>query len=150
MRGSQEQSPISSTWIRAEVILWDGQTWEFDPTRRFVHPRVDENELRPPSSAMLSQVLDSKRIWCIPPHAEIATVLNSISVRELHTAVACPILDVLEGGKQILGVLYADRILSEEWQGGKVMEAEQQLIAILATAISSSIAQRKRENARHK
>jgi adenylate cyclase len=130
---------------RAEVILWDGQTWEFDPTRRFVHPRVDENELRPPSSTMLSQVLDSKRIVVYPTTRRDATVLNSISVRELHTAVACPILDVLEGGKQILGVLYADRILSEEWQGGKVMEAEQQLIAILATAISSSIAQRKRE-----
>ncbi|MEQ1831392.1 MAG: adenylate/guanylate cyclase domain-containing protein, partial [Pirellula sp.] len=130
----------------AEIILWDGTRWELDEARRFVNPRISESELYPPSNSMLERVLKSKQIVVYPsPNISGEMPLKSMSVRDLHSAIACPILDVLEGGKEILGVLYADRMMSMEWQLGKVMEAEQQLIAILATAISSSIAQRKRE-----
>ena len=130
---------------RAEVILWDGKEWEFDSTRRFVNPRIDVADLRAPSNSMLRQVLDTKRIVVYPNARGATSDLQSMSVQLLHTAVACPILDILEGGNEILGILYADRILNVEWQLGKVMEAEQRLIAILATAIASSIARRKRE-----
>ena len=130
---------------RAEVILWDGKQWEFDPSRRFVNPRIDEANLRAPSSTMLQQVLDTKRIVVYPKSRGGSSDLQSMSVQLLHTAVACPILDILEGGNEILGVLYADRMLNVEWQLGRVMEAEQRLIAILATAIASSIARIKRE-----
>ncbi len=130
---------------RAEVILWDGKHWEFDASRRFVNPRVDEADVRAPSSSMLQKVLDTKRIVVYPKSRGGSSDLQSMSVQLLHTAVACPILDILEGGNEILGVLYADRTLNVEWQLGKVMEAEQRLIAILATAIASSIARRKRE-----
>ncbi len=130
---------------RAEVILWDGKQWEFDASRRFVNPRMDEASLRPPSNTLLTQVLETKRIVVYPKSRRGSSDLQSMSVQLLHTAVACPILDIHEGGKEILGVLYADRMLNVEWQLGKVMEAEQRLIAILATAISSSIARLKRE-----
>ena len=130
---------------RAEVILWDGKQWEFDPSRRFVNPRAIEAELTAPSNAMLRQVLDTKRIVVYPNSRGTLSELQSMSVQKLHTAVACPILDINEGNKEILGVLYADRSLSVDMQLGRVMEAEQRLIAILATAIASSIARRKRE-----
>ena len=130
---------------RAEIILRDGDQWQFDASRRFVNPRIDEASLRAPSNTMLQQVLDTKRIVVYPKSRGGSSDLQSMSVQLLHTAVACPILDILEGGNEILGVLYADRMLNAEWQLGKVMEAEQRLIAILATAISSSIARIKRE-----
>jgi adenylate cyclase len=130
---------------RAEVILWDGKQWELDASRRFVNPRIDEASLRAPSNTMLQQVLDTKRIVVYPKSRGGSSDLQSMSVKLLHTAVACPILDILEGSNEILGVLYADRMLNVEWQLGRVMEAEQRLIAILATAIASSIARIKRE-----
>lgn len=130
---------------RAEVILWDGKQWEFDPTRRFVNPRIDESSMTAPSNAMLQQVLDTKRIVVYPNSRGASSELHSLSVRALHTAVACPILDFIDGSKEILGVLYADRSLDDALGLGRVMEAEQRLIAILATAIASSIARRKRE-----
>lgn len=130
---------------RAEIILRDGDQWQFDASRRFVNPRIDEASLRAPSSTMLQQVLDTKRIVVYPKSRGGSSDLQSMSVQLLHTAVACPILDIVEGGNEVLGVLYADRMLNAEWQLGKVMEAEQRLIAILATAISSSIARIKRE-----
>ena len=130
---------------RAEIILWDGKQWELDSCRRFVNPRISEKNLRPPSSSMLEQVLATKQIVVYPSPRRSSTELQSISVKMLHTAIACPILEIIDGSNQVLGVLYADRSLSAGWQLGKVMEAEQRLIAILATAIASSIARRKRE-----
>ena len=94
---------------------------------------------------MLEQVLTTKQIVVYPSPRSGSVELQSISVKMLHTAIACPILDIIDGGNEVLGVLYADRSLNAEWQLGKVMEAEQRLIAILATAIASSIARRKRE-----
>ncbi len=130
---------------RAEVILWDGKKWEFDSSRQFVSPRVSVSSLRAPSTAMLKRVLETKQIVIYPTPNESKSDFSSDSVRLLHTAVACPILDIGEGGNEIIGVLYADRELSMGRQSGVVMEAEQKLIAILATAIASSIARRKRE-----
>ena len=130
---------------RAEVILWDGKQWEFESSRQFVSPRVPEHLLRAPSTSMLQRVLDTKQIVIYPNPSETKQNFSSDSVRLLHTAVACPILDIGEGGKEIIGVLYADRELNAGRQLGVVMEAEQKLIAILATAIASSIARRKRE-----
>ena len=130
---------------RAEVILWDGKQWEFESSRQFVSPRVPEHLLRAPSTSMLQRVLDTKQIVIYPNPSETKQNFFSDSVRLLHTAVACPILDIGEGGKEIIGVLYADRELNAGRQLGVVMEAEQKLIAILATAIASSIARRKRE-----
>ena len=94
---------------------------------------------------MLKRVLDTKQIVIYPSPNESKDAFSSDSVRLLHTAVACPILDIGEGGNEIIGVLYADRELNMGRQSGVVMEAEQKLIAILATAIASSIARRKRE-----
>ncbi len=130
---------------RAEVILWDGKQWEFESSRQFVSSRVPGNSLRAPSTSMLQRVLDTKKIVIYPNPNETLHDISSDSVRLLHTAVACPILDIVDGGKEIIGVLYADRELNVGRQSGVVMEAEQKLIAILATAIASSIARRKRE-----
>ena len=131
---------------RAEIILRDGSQWEFDPGRRFINPRVAETDVPAPSNTMLEQVLHSKKIVVYPNTKRGTHDLKSTSVQSLHTAIACPILDFIDGRNEILGVLYADRKLSEERQVGKVMEAEQRLIAILATAIASSIASRKRDS----
>lgn len=130
---------------RAEIILWDGKKWEFDSGRRFVNSRVSEGVVASPSNTMLEQVLKSKQIVVHPSPRRGSSEFQSISVQSLHTAIACPILDFIDGRNEILGVLYADRSLNAERQVGKVMEAEQRLIAILATAIASSIATRKRE-----
>jgi len=130
---------------RAEIILWDGKKWEFDSGRRFVNARIEVDNLSAPSNAMLEQALQTKQIVVYPNSRTGLNELQSISVRSLHTAIACPILDFIDGKNEILGVLYADRSLNSERQVGKVMEAEQRLIAILATAIASSLATRKRE-----
>ena len=130
---------------RAEVILWDGKKWDFDSSRQFVSPRVSADRLRAPSASMLKRVLATKQIVIYPNPNESVQDFPSDSVQLLHTAVACPILDIGEGGNEIIGVLYADRELNMGRQCGIVMEAEQKLIAILATAIASSIARRKRE-----
>ncbi len=130
---------------RAEIILWDGKDWQFDAGRRFVNARIAVDQVRSPSYSMLGQLLKTKQIVVYPNEKKAATELQSISVQALHTAIACPILDFIDGKNEILGVLYADRSLNTERSVGKVMEAEQRLIAILATAIASSIATRKRE-----
>ena len=130
---------------RAEVILWDGKKWEFDSSRQFVSRKVAASSLRAPSASMLNRVLETKQIVIYPNPNEAKDAFSSDSVRLLHTAVACPILDIGEQGNEIIGVLYADRELNMGRQSGVVMEAEQKLIAILATAIASSIARKKRE-----
>lgn len=130
---------------RAEIILWDGKNWEFDAGRRFVNARVAADAVSSPSYSMLGQLLQTKQIVVYPNEKKGSYELQSISVQALHTAIACPILDFIDGRNEVLGVLYADRSLNTERQVGKVMEAEQRLIAILATAIASSIATRKRE-----
>jgi adenylate cyclase len=130
---------------RAEVILWDGNQWEFDPSRQFVSSRVDRKSLRAPSNSMMQRVLATKQIVLYPSPDDSKPGFSTDSVRQLHTAVACPILDIGEAGNEIYGVLYADRELSIERYSGIVTEAEQKFIAILATAISSSIARKKRE-----
>jgi len=130
---------------RAEVILWDGKKWEFESSHQFVSPRVSGSSLRAPSASLLNRVLETKQIVIYPSPNESKDEFSSDSVRLLHTAVACPILDIGEQGNEIIGVLYADRELNMGRQSGVVMEAEQKLIAILATAIASSIARIKRE-----
>jgi adenylate cyclase len=130
---------------RAEVILWDGNRWEFDPNRRFIHPRTVGKSWSPPSSSLLQQALATKKIVVYPSATATDPAELAQSVTCLHTAIACPILDVSENGNEILGVLYADRSLDVGSKLGRVMDAEQKLIAILATAIASSIAKMRRE-----
>ena len=130
---------------RAEVILWDGNRWEFDANRRFVHPRIAGKSWTPPSSSMLQQALASKKIVVFPSQSGVKPEEMAKSIQMLHTAIACPILDISEHGNEILGVLYADRSLDAGRKLGRVMDAEQKLIAILATAIASSIAKLRRE-----
>lgn len=128
---------------RAEVILWDGMQWQRDPNRSFVHP--DIQELQAPSNALLNRARTTRKITVHPEPTVFQRLDMSESVQHLHAAVACPILDIFGGGEDILGVLYADRQTGSARRSNQVLETEQKLIAILATAIASSIAKERRE-----
>lgn len=131
---------------RAEIILWDGKEWQREPIRSFIHPDVSQPEkLKAPSNSMLNQARLTRRIT-IHPESTMPWRNNvTDSVRQLHAAIACPILDIFGGGEDILGVLYADRQTGNSVHACEVMETEQKMIAILATAIASSIAKATRE-----
>ena len=131
---------------RAEIILWDGNDWQRDVDRSFVHPDVNFPEsLKAPALSLLNRARTTRRIT-IHPETSLARRHDvTDSVQLLHAAVACPILDIFGGGEDILGVLYADRQTGNTRHAGEVLETEQKLIAILATAIASSIAKERRE-----
>ncbi len=130
---------------RAEIILWDEQGWRFDPAGRFVNPSVEESTVGEPSNSILNRVLETKKIVVHPDHVSGGDLGLGDSVRVLNTAVACPILDMDSVDRQLLGVLYADRAIVDHHRPTSVIDAEKQLIAILATAIASSLARTRRE-----
>ncbi|MDZ4852146.1 MAG: adenylate/guanylate cyclase domain-containing protein [Pirellulaceae bacterium] len=131
---------------RAEIILWDGKEWLRDPERSFVHPDVSfPDGLKPPANSLLNRARSTRRMTIHPEPSVLRKHDVTDSVMQLHAAVACPILDIFGGGEDILGVLYADRQSGNSRQACEVMETEQKLIAILATAIASSIAKEGRE-----
>jgi adenylate cyclase len=131
---------------RAEIILWDGQQWLRDPRRSFINPDLAEGqELKNPSVSILNEARLNRTITIFPQSTSSPLRNESECSRVLHAAVACPILDLDSGGEEILGVLYADRQTGPAFIASPVMEAEQKLIAILATAIASSIGRRNRE-----
>jgi adenylate cyclase len=129
---------------RAEVILWDGKFWDRDPRRTFINENVNPGSLQDPSSSMLHRARTSRQLTVYPDKSNEAGGMGE-SLRSLNAAVACPILDIFGGGEEILGVLYADRRIGKTLYAQEVNVAEQKLIAILATAIASSIAKANRE-----
>ncbi len=131
---------------RAEIILWDGRNWLRDENRSFVHPDVpDPLSLKQPSFSLLNEARATRRITIHPQSNLLGRREMADSIRQIHAAVACPILDIFDGGDDILGVLYADRQTGPSAYVHEVMETEQKLIMILATAIASSIAKTNRE-----
>ncbi len=130
---------------RAEVILWDGRFWDRDPKRTFINEGVNASSLQDPSSSMLNRARTSRQLTVYPDTSSGADGNMGESLRSLNAAVACPILDIFGGGEDILGVLYADRRIGKTLYAQEVNVAEQKLIAILATAIASSIAKANRE-----
>jgi adenylate cyclase len=129
---------------RAEIVLWDGKEWDFSESRRYVKPGLPYDS-DAPSESLLRKALESKQLVIYPnPGDGIDSI--STSLMDLHTAIASPILDVLDDGKQILGVLYAARRrFGNQSRPATVLEPEQKLVAILSTAVASSIARMKRE-----
>jgi adenylate cyclase len=129
---------------RAEIVLWDGKDWDFSESRRYVRPGLPYDS-DPPSESLLRKALETKQL-VIYPHPGQGVDSISTSLMDLHTAIASPILDVLDDGKQILGVLYAARRrFGNQSRPATVLEPEQKLVAILSTAVASSIARMKRE-----
>jgi len=132
---------------RAEVILWNGSTWDYSEDRRYTRLQSNQ-EFGGASDSLLRRALESKQV-VVYPDPNSNPFAASGSLLDLHTAIASPILDGLaEDGKenQILGVLYADRRHSPTSnRSAIVLEPEQKLVAILSTAVASSIARRKRE-----
>lgn len=131
---------------RAEVILWNGEQWEYSEDRRYVRSGMTM-PCDPPSESLLKKALATKQV-VVHPDPNTQPSQFSGSLVELHTAIACPILDGLgeESSNQILGILYADRRHAKGLhRPATVLEPEQKLVAILTTAVASSIARRKRE-----
>ncbi|MFN6128836.1 MAG: adenylate/guanylate cyclase domain-containing protein [Planctomycetota bacterium] len=132
---------------RAEVILWNGSEWEYSESRRYIRPTA-KDDFGLASESLLRRVLETKQVAVYPdPKQESAATPGSLI--DLHTAIACPILDVQTDDarqSQVLGVLYADRRHSfSSNRPATVLEPEQKLVAILSTAVASSIARIKRE-----
>jgi adenylate cyclase len=132
---------------RAEVILWNGSTWEYSETRRYIRPNR-QDEFDGASESLLRKVLQTKQVAVYPDPKQGSNAIQG-SLVDLHIAIASPILDVQADDarqSQVLGVLYADRRLSNSSDRPPiVLEAEQKLVAILSTAVASSIARMKRE-----
>lgn len=129
---------------RAEVALWDGNRWDLSESRRYIKPGLPY-ETDPPSEHLLQRALSSKRLVMYPDSAASDDPIST-SLMDVHTAIASPILDVLDDGQQILGVLYASRRHhGSDERPTTILDPEQKLVAILSTAIASSIARMKRE-----
>jgi class 3 adenylate cyclase len=109
---------------------------------------VDQDYVPPVPRALLQKVLETKQVAIHPDPKQAAKSLTD-SQASLHTAIASPILDIQMGDvddSQILGVLYADRRHNfASNRPATVLDAEQKLVAILSTAVASSIARMKRE-----
>ena len=125
---------------RAEVIFWNENVWERSLDRTFCHALTANASQSAPSNTMLEKALTSREM-VVFPDSELD--VNPVSLREIVTAVACPILD--EKGT-VLGVLYADRISKPGSGKERVTRIEETLIEILATAIATGIAKVKRES----
>lgn len=125
---------------RAEVILRQDKTWVRSPARTYCNAKKPTAADRAPSHTMLEAALASRELVVFP---DLSLDLNQMSLREMVTAVACPILDE-EGG--VLGVLYADRVSSIGSGNERITRIEETLIEILATAIATGIAKMKRES----
>ncbi len=132
---------------RAEVILWNGSEWEYSDTRRYIRPNR-RDEFDGASESLLRKVLETKQVAVYPDPKRGSNAIEA-SLVDLHIAIASPILDVQADDarqSQVLGVLYADRRLNDSSnRPAIVLEAEQKLVAILSTAVASSIARMKRE-----
>ena len=125
---------------RAEVILWNENRWERSIDRTFCNISKPDASQRLPSNTMLETAFRKREIVVFP---DSDLDVYGVSLRQLVTAIACPILD--EDGA-VLGVLYADRA-SEIGKGKeRVTRIEETLIEILATAIATGIAKMKRES----
>lgn len=132
---------------RAEVILWNKNGWEFSDSRRYL--RTGDDDYFPKiSESLLQKVLETKRVAIYPdPQESQKSIADSLV--NLHAAVASPILDRIADDlseSQVLGVLYADRRHNfASSRPSTVLEAEQKLVAILSTAVASSIERMRRE-----
>ncbi len=128
----------------AEIVLWNGEDWEFSESRRFVKPNL-RHPYDSPSVTLLKKALETKQL-VIHPDSTVPEDSFSSSLFDLHTAIASPILDVFDEDRQLLGVLYAARRRTSDMQRpATVLEPERKLVAILSTAVASSIARMKRE-----
>ena len=125
---------------RAEVILRNDNQWERSPERTYCNPLKPDASHREPSYTMLETAFKKREMVVFPDEALDG---NQVSLREMVTAVACPILDE-EGG--VLGILYADRVSKVGSGNEKITRIEETLIEILATAIATGIAKMKRES----
>jgi len=125
---------------RAEVILRQDNEWVRSQDRTYCNATKSTAAARAPSYTMLAAALTSRDLVVFP---DKSLDLNQMSLREMVTAVACPILDE-EGG--VLGVLYADRVSSIGSGNERITRIEETLIEILATAIATGIAKMKRES----
>jgi adenylate cyclase len=132
---------------RAEIILWNQGEWEYSENRSYVRG-ADIDYVPPVSKALLQKVLETKQVAIHPDPKQAAKAITE-SQASLHTAIASPILDILVGevvDSQVMGVLYADRRHNfASNRPATVLDAEQKLVAILSTAVASSIARMKRE-----
>lgn len=125
---------------RAEVILRNDNHWERSPERTYCNALKHDASHLEPSFTMLETALKKREMVVFPDDALDG---NQVSLREMVTAVACPILDE-EGG--VLGILYADRISKVGSGNERITRIEETLIEILATAIATGIAKTKRES----
>lgn len=125
---------------RAEVILRQDKNWVRSPDRTYCNAKKPTAADRAPSHTMLEAALASRDLVVFP---DLSLDINQISLLEMVTAVACPILD--EEG-HVLGVLYADRVSSIGSGNERITRIEETLIEILATAIATGIAKMKRES----
>ncbi len=125
---------------RAEVILRHGNEWERSLDRTYCNASKSMASERAPSYTMLETALKNRAMVVFP---DDALDINQVSLREMVTAVACPILD--EEGS-VLGILYADRVSKVGSGNEKITRIEETLIEILATAIATGIAKMKRES----
>lgn len=132
---------------RAEVVLWNQCDWEFSDERSY--RRVSNDDYLPNvSRSLLDKARNTKQLAIHPDPKQAAKAITD-SQASLHTAIASPILDIEAdeySESQVLGVLYADRKHNfASNRPATVLEAEQKLVAILSTAVASSIARIKRE-----
>ncbi len=128
---------------RAEVLLWKDGNWEQDKSRLFIREDLQKSTIfNPPSRSILEKARLDRRIVIHPDagHEDSEWALNSIQF--LNAAIACPLLD---DKREVLGVLYADRGSRSVFGAEKVSDAEQKLIEILATGITSGILESKQE-----
>lgn len=132
---------------RAEVILWNGSEWEYSESRRYIRPTA-KDDVDMASESLLRRVLETKQVAVYPDPKQGSSAIPG-SLVDLHTAIASPILDIQTDDarhNQVLGVLYADRRHNFSTnRPATVLEPEQKLVAILSTAVASSIARIKRE-----
>ncbi len=125
---------------RAEVILRNENEWVRSLDRTYCNASKSDASQRAPSYTMLEAALKNRAMVVFP---DDALDFNQVSLREMVTAVACPILD--EEGS-VLGILYADRVSKVGSGNEKITRIEETLIEILATAIATGIAKMKRES----
>jgi adenylate cyclase len=129
---------------RAEVLLWRDGKWDCDESRLYVREELREprKNFNPPSRSILEKARIDRHIVVYPDNDHSDSDWAMHSIQFFNAAIACPLLD---DKKEVLGILYADRVTRSVVSETKISDAERKLIEILATGITSGILKSKQE-----
>lgn len=126
---------------RVEIVTRRDGKWVYEQQNQHTRSKSIEPEL--PSRSLLDKVLASGKLSTYPDDGQDGT---SESLMEMQTAIASPLFAPSGDGRELLGVLYADRRYKMgSRRSASITNEEKEFIAILAAATVNRLQNVKKE-----